>query len=321
MAIYRNGFENISVELTAFEGNDLARKIVQFGSFAEFYEGLEEYDENNPICQQIVDEVIAGKTFPKFAFEGHRLQFKVNHISRVCLAQFTREKGIFCSASSGVRPLSMDLVIPKSIYENQDWMHQLEQIQGRIEHLYCQMLSAGVPFIDARYIGLHAQEISICYSATAIEWLRSCNIRTENNIADEINYVYRLMLYELKKAIQEQVTDKLSLKLWDWLLTFADKKTWYQNHTFNNDFDRFPTPQNHVWDEPAHNDFTKSGWFRELSYMYMCKPELLLPGEEEMVLRWLSHIQECKKIPSTYDPKYEKCPEQSIKKMSYYRGE
>lgn len=315
MSKFYDGFENISVKLIDFAGNDLARRVVMFGNLAEFYEGTHEYSEDNPECIKIVNEIIEGKTFPKYAFEGHKLAFQVNDISRVCLAQFTREKGFFCSASSGVRPLTQEFVTPKSIYRRKDWMQKLENIQDQIEDLYIEMLEAGIPFIDARYFGLHAQTISICYTAEMMQWLRSCNTRTENNIADEINYIYRLMLHELRKAIDEQVTDKLSRKLWDWLLTFADKKKWFSNHTFNNDFERFKTPEDHVWEEPAHNDWRKSGWRYELEHMYHNRPELLLPGEEEMIAKWMSTEGE---LPSTYDENYEKCPEQSIKQMDYY---
>lgn len=321
MAKYYDGCEHITVKLLNFAGNDLARQCVLFGNLGEFYEGVKEYSPDDKHCQQIVDEIIHGKTFPKFAFEGHNIDFQINDISRVCLAQLTREPGFFCSASSGVRPLTQEFVVPRAIYKNEKWMKEINDIQNKIEKLYIEMLENDVNYMDARYFGFHAQTISICYNATCTQWLRSCNKRTENNIADEINYVYRLMYYELKKAVEETVSDPLSKKLWNWLLSFADKKSWFQNHTFNNDFERFKTPETHVWTEPAHNDWRKSSWKLELERMYKLQPELLLPGEKEMIEKWMKLESENKELPTTFDKNSKFASNQSIKTVYYYNKE
>lgn len=319
MATYHFGYEDISVKLINFVGNDLARQTVMFGNLGEFYEGINEYSEDNPECQRIVDEIISGKTFPKYVFEGHNLAFQINNISRICLAQLTREKGFFCSASGDVRPLTQDFIIPKKIYARKEWMERLDKIQKEIESLYIDMCEAGITYMESRYIGLHCQTISLTYNSCCMNWLKSCNSRTENNFADEINYIYRLMLFELKKAIKETVTDKLSLKLWTWLLSFADNKSWYKrDHTYNNDFNRFETPKEYVFDEPAHNDWRKSSWKIELEQMYYFKPELLFDGEKEMIEKWLKLEKENKELPTTYDETFEKTAKTAIKKVDYY---
>lgn len=320
MAIYRNGYENISVKLLNFAGNDLARQVVLFGNLGEFYEGIDSYDPNDPQAIRIVDEIISGKTFAKYTFEGHNVAFQINNISRINLAQLTREKGFFCSASGDVRPLTQDFIIPAAIYKRKDWMERLDKAQRILEDLYVDMLEEGITYMDARYIGLHAQTISLTYNAPMINWLRSANSRTENNFADEINYTYRLMYRELRKAIDEQVTDPLSLKLWNWLLTFADMKTWYKrDHTYNNDFARFPTPENHKFAEPAHNDWRKSSWKIELEKMYREQPDLLFPGEKEMIEAWLELEQKGIELPTTYDPNFYLNGPVAIKKVHYYR--
>lgn len=318
MGKFYAGFENISVKLLNFTGNDLARQVVSFGNLGETYEGCE-YNENDPTSISIVDDVINGYTFPKYALEGHSVAFQVNNISRVCLAQFTRDQGFFCSASGGVRPLTQEFVTPLSIYENKEWMSELEDIQSRIEKLYVKMCEAGIPYLDTRYFGFHAQTISCCYTANISQFLRSCNTRTENGFSDECNYIFRLMLFELKKAINEQVTDKNSLRLWKWLLEKADNKTWYKRGGhYNNDFNRFPTPEGHVFPEPAHNDWTKSGWKKELEWMADNRPELLFPGEAEMIMKW--RIEErVHDVHTTHDPNYYKAPGPAIKNMYYYK--
>lgn len=321
MGKFYNGYENIKVKLINFAGNDLARQVVLFGQNAEFFEdpGDKEYSPNDPQSERIIDEIINGKTFPKYAFEGHSVAFEIKNISRICLAQLTREKGFFCSASGDVRPLTQEFITPRAIYQNKEWMNRLEKIEKDIEDLYIDMCEAGITYMESRYFGFHAQTISLTYTAPIMNWLRSCNSRTENNFADEINYIYRLMLWELKKAIKAEVTDPLSLKLWNWLLTFADNKSWYKrDHTYNNDFARFSTPENYKFDECAHNDWRKSSWKLELERIYKEEPYLLFDGEKEMIEYWMQLEQEGKELPTTYDENDPLVAKQRIKGMYYY---
>ena len=315
-----NGYENITVQLQNFVGNDLAKQCVMFANVSEYHTGVHEYNENDDYCKFIIDEIINGKTFPKYAFEGHRITFQINNISRICLAQITRENAMFCSASSGVAPLTQDLLIPTNIYQNKKWLTKIKDIQQQIEDLYIEMLENDIPYMDARYIGMHAQTISLCYSQQPMLFMRSCNSRTENNFGDEINYVYRLMCYELKHAIETQVTDKLSKKLWMWLLSFADKKSFHhRDNNYNNDFERYPTPEGYKFEEPAHNDWRKSAWKCELEKMYLERPELLFDGEKEMIEKWL-HLENLNiELPTTYDPTFPKSTREAIKHVDYYK--
>lgn len=321
MATLRNGYENISVSLINFCGNDLARQAVRFGGLGEFYEDTSNkpYSANDPKSIKIVNEIINGKTFPKYAFEGHNVAFQINNISRICLAQLTREKGFFCSASGDVRPLKQDLIIPRAIYARKDWLERIDAINRELEDLYIDICEAGIPYMEARYFMPHNETISLCYNSSIINWLKSCNSRTENNFADEINYIYRLMLHELKTAIENEVVDPLSKKLWNWLLEFADKKSWYKrDHTYNNDFARFPTPNDYVFEENAHNDWRKSSWKIELEKMLKERPELLFPGEKEMIENWLSIERNGDELPSTYVESDPLTAKTRIKSMSYY---
>lgn len=322
MGKFYNGYENIKVKLINFAGNDLARQVVLFGQNAEFFEdpGDKEYSPNDPQSERIINEIINGKTFPKYAFEGHSVAFEIKNISRICLAQLTREKGFFCSASGDVRPLTQEFVTPRAIYQNKEWMNRLEKIERDIEDLYIDMCEAGIPYMESRYFGFHAQTISLTYTAPMMNWLRSCNSRTENNFADEINYIYRLMLRELKTAIKNEVTDPLSIKLWNWLITFADNKSWYKrDHTYNNDFERFKTPDGYKFEEYAHNDWRKSSWKIELERIYKEEPELLFPGEAEMIEKWMNLEKEGKELPSTYKANEPYTAETRIKTVDYYR--
>lgn len=324
MAHYHNGFENIRVELVDYAGNDLAKRVCVFGQHAEFYTGLknvEDYSPNNDFCKQIVNEIIKGVTFPKYALQGHHITFSIRGISRICLAQFTREGTddtgtFFCSASSGTRPLTQDQIIPMNIYTNKEWMERYDKINKELEALYCDMLEAGIPFMDARYIMPQSQTIDICYTASIQSFIKSCKKRLDNCIADEINYLYRLMIDALKVAISKDVKDELSLKLWDWLVDMMDIHTFSTNVTYRNDFDRYPLPDGVMFKEHAHNDWRKSQWKMELERIFDShKFHLLMPGEYDMICRW----KNSKDLPACYDKNEPYTPETSIKNMDYYK--
>ena len=320
MAHYHNGYDDIKVKLLNFCGNDLGRQCVMFGNLGEFYEGINEYNPEDPRCKQIVEEIINGKTFPKYALEGHNVAFQINSISRICLAQLTRERGFFCSASGDVRPLTQDFIIPKAIYQNKEWMEKIDKAQKLLEEVYIDMCEAEIPYMESRYIGLHAQTISICYNAPISNFLRSCNSRTENNFADEINYIYRLMLNELWQQYKD-ITDPLSRKLWGWLLKMADNKTFYhRDHTYNNDFERFPTPEGYDFGECAHNDWRKSSWKLELEQIYRNRPDLLFQGEEEMIRSWMYKDEINEELPTTYDSESPLVAKNRIKTVDYYKN-
>lgn len=327
MAKFNNGFENIKVELISYAGNDLAKRVCCFGEFAEFYEGLqtvEDYSPDNKFCQQIVDEIINGITFPKYALSGHSVTFAIHGISRVCLAQFTREGTsdtgtFFCSASSGTRPLTQEQVIPMNIYKNKNWMDRYTKINNELEDLYCDILSSGIPFMDARYLMPHAQVIDICYTASMQSFIGSCKKRFDHSIADEINYIYRLMKSKLLEAVNNDISDPLSKKLWLWLLNQCNTTHYSTNLTYRNDFTKYKLPDYVKFNENAHNDWRKSQWKLELERIYINKPELLDENEINMIKNWLELENAGIELSATYNSEDSFTPETSIKNMEYYK--
>ena len=79
MGKFYNGYENISVNLIDFKGNDLARAVCKFGALGEFYEGADTlpYDPNHPHFQKVVEEVINGKTSLNMLLKEVILVFKL----------------------------------------------------------------------------------------------------------------------------------------------------------------------------------------------------------------------------------------------------
>ncbi len=317
---YNNGVENITTELLHWDGESLAKKCFDFGKHAEFYDiGDVEYDPNNPVCQNMIMDIIEGRTFPKFAFEGSRVGFKINKISRICLAQLTREQGIFCSESSATHPLTNDIIIPANIYANNEYMEKIRKIFFELEDLYIKMAEDGIPYMDARYIMPHGQTISLSYSAPVINFVRSCASRTRNDFCDEINHLYRSMRLQLLNAI-DKLQDPLSKKLWQWLMKNSINNKWITpNYTYGVNMERYPQPEGFVERETPHNNYTKSSWLHELINYYDNRPEMLLPNEKEMIEKWESYLEKGEPLPNTFDPNDPKALQNAIKHTDYYK--
>lgn len=316
-----NGYENIKVELIDWAGNDLAKTVYKFGRLSHDYiDGLpEEYDEHNPDCIKLIDKIIAGTTLPKYALQGTRINFAIHDITRICLAQITRDPAFFASASTGVFPLSQEFNLPMSIVKNNSIMNKLTQAQQLLEEAYIEACEAEIPSIEARYIGLHCQVISLSASYVPSDFVRACYSRTSSNFCDECNYVYRLMYAELKKAIAN-LTDEQSIKLWNWLLPenrCINDKLYTRERLFNSDFTY--TPEAFNLQTKALNDWRNSGWKLELERMLETKPELLTDLEKETIAKWMSDEKHAI-LRTTYDNTQKDVLVNAIKDTDYYKN-
>ena len=123
---FNEGYKNIKVKLINSAGDNLAKYVYDFGRLSHDYNEVlpEKYDENNPDCIKLIDKIIEGTTLPKYALQGHRLDFRIEGISRICLAQITRDPAYFASASTGVYPLTQEFNIPLSICKEKDIFHK-----------------------------------------------------------------------------------------------------------------------------------------------------------------------------------------------------
>ena len=317
MATFHRGYKDIRVTLTSSPGNDLAKMIYDFGRLShDFYIPLQEkYDEHSNDCKKLIDKIIDGTTLPKFALQGVRFNFRVEGISRICLAQLTRDPAFFASASTGVFPLTQDFNLPISIYDDVEIMDKLNAAQKLLEEAYIIACEKELPSIEARYIGLHCQTISLMVSFTASDFVRACYSRTSSNFCDECNYVYRLMYKELIDMIGS-VTDKNSLHLYEWL--FPERKCindglYRRERLFNSDF----TEYDYRYDKPALNDWRKSGWKKELEEMYIYDRAYLTEKEQLRIEHWLCIPDDC--LPTTYDKDAPDVLVNMIKTMPYYK--
>lgn len=317
--INADDFRNIKVKLINCDGNKLANDVYRFGRLSHDYNEVlpEQYDAFNPDCIKFIDKIIEGTTLPKYALEGHRLDFEINDISRICLAQLTRDKAIFASQGGGVYPLTQHFSLPMSITKNKQIMKKLTRAQFLLEEAYIMAAEAEIPALEARYIGLHCQTISLTASYVPTDFVRSCYSRTSSNFCDECNYIYRLMYNEVQNMIHN-LTDPLSIKLWKWLISEGkciNDSVYKRERLYNSDFTTIGMPIN---TKVAINDWRKSGWKDMLEWMADKRPELLTVKEYELVREWQELEQEEGELPTTYSSNNPESLVNAVKKMPWY---
>lgn len=284
------GYEAIEVNNLSYERN-IAKKNWDALKMT-FRDMMDvEYDPNNDIIYNMMVDVMNGNHNPSW-LKVATIGCEFRNISRICLAQITRDTGwIWNSESQMPQRLEHNITVPLNIAMNEQWLDKLEGIQNEIEELYNELIDAGIPYQDARYIGLHGQTISIYGQCDVMSFIRHCGVRLNNNIADEINYCYRLVIHKLHEQVMDDyydgLIDRISFHMWKKLIKRMDcneakfGKVRYFDRVFCNSFDRFPSDESVVEPAPMF-DIKKSAWYEELRRM---PKELLLNGEQEMLDR------------------------------------
>lgn len=260
--------------------------------------------EYNPE-HRIVKEFIMGsleKRLNPTPQETIMIQVVFKNISRVNLAQLTRHRGwLFQVESQMPQHVKHNVILPLSI-ANSEFRERAIRLIEESQRLYDDMTwgneskeTTSIPYQDARYLLMHGQTCDASCSFTLPQLVNVCGQRLENNTADEINYAFRLLLKELKKAIViDDEMDELDKLVYTYNLNKCDcfgaaaKKCFTCDDVFGNSFKRFADANEHVTNatENCKFDFTKSAWYAELKRIYNEEPELLLPGEKEMIESW-----------------------------------
>lgn len=310
--------QSIKINLIKFDGENLAKEAFMFGRYgSDHYNIPEEYTPGN--FNTFFQELKNGKTFPKYVL-NRRFDFEITGISRICLAQLTRDAAIFCSESHGLRPLDFKLILPTSVLNDEEVMREYIKAVEHMEKAYILACEHEIPYPESRYLGPHSQTISICASFTLGDFIRCCKSRTNNSFCDELNLVYRLMLNELEIKIA-RLYNSDSRRLWKFYINknnCIDDSFYTRTKVFNGDFMPSETSKLNVC-QPAINDWRKSGWKKDLEYMYRHYEELLTENEKNEISLWLTAEDEELTLPTTYDNKEERVAPNAIKQMPYYK--
>lgn len=288
------GYEDISVEVIDYN-KDLARHA--WNCYRMTWKELQnvEYDCNDERVRNAITDIVMYRALPMPREQGI-ITFRINNISRICLAQLTRQrKACFNVESQMPRPISHNVILPLNICKDKELQDEALKLIEASQKLYDKCIEKGIPPQDARYLTLHGQTTSCVYVVDMNTFAGSFGQRCENNIADEINLVYRLC----KKAILDKIEvdfkngeiDALTFRMYARVISPADCQGAKQHlclnydKVFGNGAGRYPSANEEIESitKNADYDFKKSAWYLELQRL----PEnLLFPDEKEMIERW-----------------------------------
>lgn len=291
------GYEDISVEVIDYNMN-LAEHA--WNCYRMTWKNLQDvkYDVKNKEVQKAIQNITLFRALP-MPREQAIITFRVNNISRVCLAQLTRQrKACFNVESQMPRPIEHNVIIPLNILQDKELNEEAMKVVEASQKLYDKCIAKGIPPQDARYMTMHGQTTSCVYVVDINTFVSSFGFRCENNLSDEINLVYRLCKYELLEKLSSDLAsgniDDLTFYMYSTILNTADasgaNKKVGQNYdeVFGNSFKRYKDANNEITEitKNCSYDFTKSAWYYELKRIYSKHPELLFDGEKEMIESW-----------------------------------
>lgn len=300
MSNIQNGYKGIDVEVINYTKHP-AKTI--WDMLKQTWINLHDvaYDSENEIVNEFISEALNRRLNP-VPFETIGIQLIFKGISRVNLAQLTRHRGwIFNSESQMPQPVKHNVIIPLNIV-NSEYYERAKKLIEDSQKLYDDMTkgndnrkTTNIPYQDARYLLIHGQTADISASCTLPQLVNAVGMRFENNTHDEINYTFRIAINKLKEAIKNDTElDKIDRLIY---MTFLDRADVFgANHKigtcydamFGNSMKRFPDADEHVTKatQKALFNYKRLAWYEELKRIYKEEPELLLPGEKEMIESW-----------------------------------
>ena len=297
----QNGYKGIGVEIIGYTKHPAK---VMWDMLKQTWIQLQdiEYNPELPIVKKFITGSVDKRLNPT-PQETVLIQCVFKNISRVNLAQLTRHRGwLFQVESQMPQHVEHNVVLPLNIVQSEFYERAVKLIEES-QKLYDDMTKGNddgkdhtvIPYQDARYLLMHGQTCDASCSFTLPQLVNVCGQRLENNTADEINYAFRLLLKELKKAIAlDDEMDELDKLVYIKNLERCDcfgaaaKKCFTCDDVFGNSFKRFCDGNEHVTHatENCKFDYSKSAWYAELKRIYKEEPELLLPGEAAMIESW-----------------------------------
>lgn len=300
MAKFQNGYKGISVEIIEYTKHP---GKIMWDMLKQTWVNLHnvEYDCNSQLIKTFIEDSLARRLNP-VPQEAILIQAIFKGISRVNLAQITRQRGWFFNSESQMpQHTSHNVIIPLNIV-NSKYYERAKKLIEESQKLYDEMTAGNdnknttnIPYQDARYLLLNGQTADIAASFDITKFVSCCGMRLENNTHDEINYLCRLIIKELKDKVKsDKEMDCLDKLIYNTILDNCDvfganrKVGTCYDAMFGNSMKRFKDANEYVTKATSEClfDYTKLAWYQELKRMYKEEPELLLPGEKEMIESW-----------------------------------
>lgn len=180
-----------------------ARSSASHSTIEELWNKLES-QQIDSLLKQLVD---SGHLSP---FEHASFTFNIQGISRVTSHQLVRHRIASYTQQSQryVKLTERQYITPLTISRNSALANKYHQAANAAYELYSQMLEAGIPAEDARYILPQAVETQLVMTMNARELIHACSLRLCLRAQWEI-----LELFEKIKAEVEKVAPRIGAEL------------------------------------------------------------------------------------------------------------
>lgn len=287
LPIYSDGYKDINVKLLQFHKSP-------YKTFWEFYRMTwpqlhnQEFDEKNPAHIKACEEILSYRALP-VPIETIECQFVIENVSRICMAQVTRQRiGAAFVVESGMGThIDHAVTLPKNILLDEELAEKAKALTKASQEFYELAYSKNLPPQDIRYCLLEGQQVNLVMHTNVQALFGIFSRRVENGLCDELGVVFRMLLRELRKETK-------GILGWDKILDKFDAAGGSHvcknfDAVFGNTgrskslSDEIPSLINEK--NPCLYDFSKSALYYELLEM---DESLLLPGEKEMINDWKS---------------------------------
>ncbi len=143
-------------------------------------------------------------------FEHASFTFAIEGISRVTSHQLVRHRMASYTQQSQryVSLREVDYVTPSTISAKPEWKAKYHDMVHAAHRLYCEMLDAGIPAEDARYVLPNATETRLVMTMNARELMHVCSLRLCLKAQWEI-----VELFEKVKAEVDKVAPRIGAEL------------------------------------------------------------------------------------------------------------
>ena len=282
MAKFQNGYKGISVEIIEYTKHP---GKIMWDMLKQTWVNLHnvEYDYNSQLIKTFIEDSLARRLNP-VPQEAILIQAIFKGISRVNLAQITRQRGWFFNSESQMpQHTSHNVIIPLNIVNSQ-YYERAKKLIEESQKLYDEMTAGNdnknttnIPYQDARYLLLNGQTADIAASFDITKFVSCCGMRLENNTHDEINYLCRLTIKALKDKVKsDKEMDCLDKLIYNTILDNCDvfganrKVGTCYDAMFGNSMKRFKDANEYVTKATSEClfDYTKLAWYQELKRMY-----------------------------------------------------
>jgi len=268
---YTNGYEKIKVTIM-----DIAKN--PFKTFWDVYKmtwnNLQniEFNKDDKFIMSKCRDVLIYKALP-IPMEMIQVRFKIEGLSRVALAQITRGRigWAFNVESQMPAPINHNVTIPLNIVESKFKDKTLKLIEDS-QNLYDELIAAGFPPQDCRYLTLHGQQTNMIANTNYAALRQFYSRRACNSLTDELNYVSRLLKREISIMIDLGKIDNC----WTELLPALDSSCARRKVCNNSDKTLGCCGRYGVKSITSNYKFSRTAWQLELNKMHK---SLLFPDE------------------------------------------